>query len=47
MDLFFLVLEFKHKVVLAPLGLQGRVPGRHELSFADWWREAVKKLQKD
>ena len=33
--------------VLAPLGLQDRVPGRHELSFADWWREAVKKLQKD
>ena len=33
--------------VLAPLGLQDRFPGRHELSFADWWRKAVKKIQKD
>jgi hypothetical protein len=33
--------------VLAPLGLQDRVPSRDELSFADWWRKAVKKIQKD
>jgi hypothetical protein len=29
------------------LGLQDRVPSRDELSFADWWRKAVKKIQKD
>jgi hypothetical protein len=43
MDPFF-VLAFKLKMVCAPLGLQSRIPGRHELSFANWWRKAVKKL---
>ena len=28
-------------------GLQYRIPSPHEISFADWWRKAVKKLQKD
>ena len=33
--------------VLSSFGLQLCVPSRHELSFSDWWRKSVKKIQKD
>ena len=33
--------------IFSVLGLQYRIPSPHEISFTDWWRKAVKKLQKD
>jgi len=33
--------------ILTPMGFQGRVPSRHEISFADWWRKAVTKVPKE
>ena len=33
--------------ILTPMGFQGRVSSRHEISFADWWRKAVKKVPKE
>ena len=32
--------------ILSVLGLQDWVPSSHEISFADWWHKATKKLSK-
>lgn len=33
--------------ILTPLGFQDRAPRNGEISFADWWRQAFKKLPKE
>lgn len=33
--------------ILTPLGFQDRAPRNGEISFADWWRWAFKKLPKE
>ncbi|GJN04960.1 hypothetical protein PR202_ga22545 [Eleusine coracana subsp. coracana] len=41
-----LAREFWYRI-FSILGLQDRVPTAAELSFADWWRKAIKKLHKE